>query len=601
MSEILKDRKDNDREYMWDLSSLFSDDDEWEKKLKETDRLKESVSAYQGRLNNEEAIKAYLDTFWNAEMEMNDLYTYAMLRYHEDMRDGNTQSMYSRISSKVISFSEASAFAEPEILSLDEEQLDRLTESEILKDYHYYLENLKRRKKHVLSGGEESILAAMREVTETPMRIAENLMNADLVFDSCTDGEGNERQLSQSDFILTQTSTDRVLRENAFRAFYKTYKEHQNTLAASLTGAVKGLAAEAKIRKYGSDREMSLDSNNIPVSVYDNLIDTVHSRMSSMYRYLKLRKRMLGVDELHYYDLYAPLYQAEEKRYSFAEAEEMVKNAVKPLGAEYGSIVDRAFREHWIDVYPNKGKMGGAYSSGSYHSVPNILLNYMGTLNDVSTTAHEMGHSLHSWYTNHHQPPQYSSYTMFVAEVASTVNENLLAENLLKSVKDPEEKMAVLNLILEGFKGTVFRQTMFAEFEREIHAMEERGEALSAEVFCDLYEKLIREYFGDEIVIDDEVRYEWARIPHFYYLFYVFVYATGYCSAAALSEMILNDGEQAAERYLEFLSMGGSVNPLDELKHAGVDLNTPDPINRAIDKFDRILAEAEKTAEELGL
>ena len=340
---------------------------------------------------------------------------------------------------------------------------------------------------------------------------------------------------------------------------------------------------------------MSLSQNHIPLAVYDNLIETVHKFMPLMYRYEKLRKEIFGLDELHYYDLYAPLVKDSDKRYTYEEAQEMVLSAVSPLGENYNNIVKSAFKERWIDVYPNKGKSTGAYSSGTYHSRPYIMTNFTGTLDSVSTLAHEMGHSLHTWHSNHTQPKQYADYTLFVAEVASTVNENLLIEQLLEKTDDPVTRLSYLNQYLEGFKGTVYRQTMFAEFEKEAHAMAERGEPLDPSSLNALYARLIKLYFGDELVMDDEVQYEWARIPHFYRPFYVYVYATGYSTAVALSEGILHEGESAVKRYLEFLSMGGSAFPLDELKHAGVDLTTPLPIETALKKFEKVLLDAEET------
>lgn len=403
--------------------------------------------------------------------------------------------------------------------------------------------------------------------------------------------------MSGSSYILLQSSSDRTLRENAFRSFYKGFREHINTFAQTYSGCVKAATTEAAMRGYGSSREMSMSGDNIPVSVYDNLIDTVHMRMDLMYRYVKLRKRLLGLDELHYYDVYAPLVKGESRTYTYREAQQMVLDAVAPLGKEYADRVKMAYEQRWIDVYPNRGKRGGAFSSGTYDSNPFILTNFTGTLDSVSTIAHEMGHSQHTWLTNHHQPAQYADYSLFVAEVASTVNENLLIEQLLRKEQDPQRRLALLNQYLEGFKGTVYRQTMFAEFERDAHAMVERGEALTPDKLDSLYRKLIHEYFGDDLVVDPEVAYEWARIPHFYRAFYVYVYATGYCSAAALSEGILTKGEPAVKKYLEFLSMGSSRYPLDELKHAGVDLTTPDPVNEALDKFGKVLEDAERTAD----
>lgn len=600
MAEELKERIDMDPAYQWDLSSLFKNDEEWEKAFLETDALIAEIAQFEGKLNTAAEIRKFLDADTQAERKMDNLVTYASLRRSEDTRAEQAQSMYARVFGKYVAFMTVTSFAEPEILSLDEELLKKIAEDDLLKPYAFTLENLVRRKPHTLSAAEEKLLAGLGEVMSAPSEIADNLLDADLVFDSVKDGEGNEHELTGSNYILLQTSNDRVLRENAFRSYYKTFKQHINTLAATYSGAVKGAAAEASARHYGSSREMSLSETNIPLSVYDSLIESVHKYMPAMYRYVALRKRLLGLDEIHYYDVYAPLVKGSEKRYTYDEAKQMVLNAVSPLGEDYVETVRNGMNSGWIDVYPNKGKTGGAFSSGTYDSNPYILTNFTGTLDSVSTLAHEMGHSMHTWHSKTHQPAQYAGYTLFVAEVASTVNENLLVDQLLQVTDDPKERLALLNQNLEGFKGTVYRQTMFAEFEKEAHAMYERGEALSPSALNELYKKLIRLYFGPDMVIDDEVQYEWARIPHFYNPFYVYVYATGYSTAAALSEGILTEGEPAVKKYREFLSMGGSRYPLDELKHAGVDLTTPEPVETALKKFERLLDDAERTAAKLG-
>ena len=600
MSE-LKERKEMDPAYEWDLSTLYANDEAFEKALKEVDAQMEGAASYAGRLKDSAAVLAYLKANTALSLEMNNLFTYASLRRTEDTRDANGQSMYGRAYAKYVQASAATAFAEPEILSLEEGTLQQIIADPLLQEYHFYLEDLLRSKAHTLSAKEESLLAQFGEVLANPGQVSDTLMDADMVFEPAKDSQGNEHEVSGSSFILLQNSLDRTLRENAFHSFYKGYRQHINTFAATYSGCVKGAVAEARVRHYPSSRAMSMAADNIPVSVYDNLIDTVHKRMDLMYRYVHLRKRILGLDELHYYDVYAPLVQKITKTYTYEEAQQMVLKAVAPLGKEYVERVQKAYETHWIDVYPNKGKGGGAFSSGTYTSNPFIMTNFTGTLDSVSTLAHEMGHSQHSWLTNHTQPAQYSDYSLFVAEVASTVNENLLIEQLLQEEKDPQNRLALLNQYLEGFKGTVYRQTMFAEFEKESHAMAERGESLDPKTLNALYERLVKLYFGEELAMDEEVQYEWARIPHFYYVFYVYVYATGYSSATALSEGILKEGASAVKKYLEFLSMGSSAYPLEELKHAGVDLTTPAPIDIALDKFEKVLEEAEKTADVLGL
>ncbi len=594
MAEVLKERNEIDPKYQWDLSDLYASDEAWEADFATIDGPIAELAAYQGKLKDAEVIAEFFAKQTALERRMMNLVEYGMLRRSEDTRASAAQKIYARGYAKYVGLSTAVAFAVPEILSLPEETLKAVTEDPVLADYRYTMEQLIKKKPHTLTTAEETLLSNFGEVLGAPSEISENLMDADLVFDNAKDSEGKEREVTGSSYIEQQMSQDRVLRENSFRSLYKTYRQHINTFAATYSAAVKAAAAEARVRHYGSSREMSMSENNIPVPVYDNLIAAVHRHLPAMYRYVALRKKILGLEEIHYYDVYAPLSSAPEKNYSYDEAKELVLGAVAPFGDRYTDVVREGFGQRWVDVYPNKGKRGGAYSAGTYDSRPYILCNFNGNLDSVSTIAHEMGHSMHSYFAKKAQPPQYADYTLFVAEVASTVNENLLIEKLLGEEKDPQVRLSLLNQYLENFKGTVYRQTMFAEFEKEAHAMAERGEALDAESLNKVYRGLIEKYFGPELVIDDEVQYEWARIPHFYRPFYVYVYATGYSTACALSEGILKEGESAVNRYIEFLSMGGSAYPLDELRHAGVDLGTPEPVDRALEKFERVLAEAEE-------
>ena len=595
MSEVLKERNEMDPAYEWDLTTLYANDDVWEKELEALGVKITEADRFRGTLKDAKSILSYLQWQTETMRKMNDVFCYSSLRHSEDTRDAKAGSMYSRAFALAVKFESACAFAQPEILSLSDAELHNIVNDPILSDFKFQLENVVRQKEHTLSSSEETILSAFGEALNASKETAEALEDADLVFGTALDSEGKEHEVTGSSYIPLQMSNDRVLRENSFHAYYAGYKQHIHTFAASYAGCVKGACAEAKVRGFNSSREMSLFGNNIPVSVYDNLVETVHDNMDAMYRYIALRKKILGIEDLHYYDVYAPLSAGSEKKYTYEEAQQMVLDAVAPLGEEYVNRVKDAYKDGWIDVFPNKGKSGGAYSSGTYDSNPFILTNFNGSLDSVSTLAHEMGHSQHSWLTNHTQPAQYGDYSLFVAEVASTVNENLLIEQLLEHCDEPKERLALLNQYLEGFKGTVYRQTMFAEFEKEAHAMQERGEALTSESLSDLYERLVKLYFGEDLIMDEEVRYEWARIPHFYRPFYVYVYATGYTSAVALSEKILHEGQPAVQKYLEFLSMGCSAYPLDELKHGGVDLATPAPIVSALDKFRRVLDDAEET------
>lgn len=600
MPDTLKERSEIDPQYQWDLTRLYKDDAAWEQTLAGLDKQVQAVAAFAGRLKDAQTIRDYLDASVTLSRTLSNLYCYASMRRSEDTRAEAAQSMYARISAAYAGAVAALSFAEPEILALPEETLQEIQKADCLKEYRFVLENLTRQKPHTLSAPEEKLLASLSEVMGAPADIADSLQDADLVFDSVRDGAGEEHQVTGSNYILLQTSSDRTLRENSFRSFYKTYRSHINTFAATYAGAVKAATAEAAARHYESSRAMSMAGENIPAEVYDNLVAAVRAHLPLMYRYVSLRKRLLGIKELHYYDVYAPLTGESNARYTYEQAKQMVLDAVAPLGEEYCGEVRRGFDARWVDVYPNKGKSGGAYSTGTYDSEPYIMTNFTGTLDSVSTLAHEMGHSMHSLLSRRHQPAQYADYTLFVAEVASTVNENLMIEQLLKTEERPDVRLFLLNQYLENFKGTVFRQTMFAEFEREAHAMRERGEALSPAALNKLYGSLVKDYFGPELVMDEEVQLEWARIPHFYRPFYVYKYATGYSTAVALSEGILKEGEPARKRYLEFLSMGGSAWPLDELRHAGVDLTTPAPVNAALEKFGRLLDDAETCAAKLG-
>ena len=607
MAAELRERKEMDPAFMWDLTSLYRDDEDWEAAFSQLSLKVDAVAAFEGKIaqtDNDGAaaaqcIRALLEAETELDLLLSDLFAYANLRRSEDTRAPQAQKMYARIYAKYVEAVTRTAFVQPQILSLSEETLKSAVEKEELAPYRFLMEKLLRQKPHTLSEKEEALLARFGEVFAAPGQIADNLQDADMVFEPVMDAEGQEHELTGSNYILLQTSPDRTLRENAFRSFYKGYRQHINTFASTYAGAVKAAAAQAQVRGYASSRAMSMAGENIPVEVYDTLIETVRSHLPAMYSYAELRKKLLSLDELHYYDLYTPLTGSSGRQYTYEQAQQMVLEAVRPLGDSYSKIVREGFSSRWIDVYPNRGKSGGAFSSGTYHSNPYIMTNFTGTLDSVSTIAHEMGHSMHTWHSNHTQPPHYAEYTLFVAEVASTVNENLLVEYLLKTEQDPRERLALLNQYLENFKGTVFRQVMFAEFEKTAHEMAERGEALDPGSLNTLYAGLVRDYFGPALTMDEEVQYEWARIPHFYRPFYVYKYATGYTSAVALSEAVRSGGPQAVARYLDFLSMGGSADPLDELRHAGVDLASPAPVHAALQKFEKVLAQAQELAAEI--
>ena len=600
MAVEVKKRSEIPEQYKWDLTKMYANDAAWEKALAEFDKDLAQIAAFEGTLTESPArLREWMDLTTELDRKISYLFVYASMRRSEDGREEAAQMMFSKVYAKAVQAEARSSFAKPEILAMPEEKLAAFVAAPELADYRITMEELLRRKPHVLSAAEEKILAGAGEVMAAPGDISDMLQDADMTFDPVKDSEGHEVPVTQAGFITLQESKDRVLRKAAFESYYKGFRGHINTFAATYAANVKADVFEAKTRKYSSARAMAVASENVPESVYDGLIETVHKHMPAMHRYAKLRKEILGLDELHYYDLYTPLAKEVDLSYTYEEAQEMVLKATAPLGKDYTDVVRKAFAERWIDVFPNEGKAGGAYSGGCYDSVPYIMLNYTGSVDSVSTIAHEMGHSMHSYLTRKNQPPQYGDYKIFVAEVASTVNENLMIEQLLAQEIEPQMRLYLLNQYLENFKGTVYRQTMFAEFEKIAHERIEAGEALSAEGLCQIYENLVREYFGEALTMDPEVRYEWARIPHFYRAFYVYKYATSYAAAVALSDAILKEGDKAVKPYLEFLSLGGSKDPLDSLRHAGVDMTTPAPIDRALEKFTAILDETEKVYREL--
>ena len=592
-TEILKERSELDPNYQWDLRPMYADDAAWEADLAVLEEQIGAMAAFAGTLRDAESIGAFFDAETELGRRLANLYCYASMRRSEDTRAEAGQRMYARITAKYAQAMAALSFAEPEILALPEETLQAAVEDARLADHKFTMQNLLRRKPHTLSAAEEKLLASLGEALGAPAEIADNLQDADLVFDPALDSEGQSVEVTGANYIMLQMSLDRTLRKNAFASLYKGYRQHINTFAAAYAGTVKAAVAEAAARHYPSSRAMSMAGENVPAEVYDNLVASVHRHMPAMYRYLALRKKILGVDTLHYYDVYAPLMGEIETRYTYEQAQQMVLDAVAPLGPDYVALVQKAYAERWIDVYPNKGKSGGAYSTGTYDSNPYILTNFTGTLDSVSTLAHEMGHSMHSWHSNHHQPPQYADYTLFVAEVASTVNENLLIEQLLQKETQPQVRLYLLNQYLENFKGTVYRQTMFAEFEKITHEKAGKGEPLTAEILNDIYYKLNEQYFGDGVVIDKEIALEWSRIPHFYTPFYVYQYATGYSAAIAISRKILSGDEEAREGYMKFLSGGSSMNPIDLLRLCGVDMTTKEPVESALKLFGELLDEME--------
>lgn len=596
MHSNIPERKDSDPRFHWRLEDYYANDGLWETAFSAAEQEIPKIAAFSGRLaESGETLLSCLAENLRISLSLDQLYTYANMRLHEDSANSFYQAMASRAESLLIQYSAAASFLTPEIAAIPEETFAafRSENPEGFAVYAHFFHSILRQKAHTLSPAEESLLAQAAELGGAPQQIFAMLNDADIRFPAVKNSQGEELELTKGRYVPFLESPDRVLRQNAFRSLYSVYLGQKNTLAAAYSASVKSDVFFARARKYGSAMEMALADDNIPLSVYDSLIDTVHKYLPLLHRYVSLRKKALGVEELHMYDLYVPLVPEADVKIPYAEAKETVKKALAVMGKDYSRALAHGLEGGWIDVYENKGKRGGAYSWGSYGVHPFVLLNHNDTINSMFTLAHEMGHALHSWYTWQKQPYLYSGHKIFVAEVASTCNEALLMEYLLKNTDDPKMRKYLINYFLEQFRGTLFRQTMFAEFEKTTHEMAERGEALTWEIMNRIYRDLNIKYFGDAIRIDDEIDIEWARIPHFYNAFYVYQYATGYSAAIALSRKILDEGQPAVDAYLDFLSKGDSEYSIDLLKGAGVDLSTAGPIENAMKVFENLLDEFE--------
>jgi oligoendopeptidase F len=597
----MKLREEIQEQYTWDLTPIYATDEAFEQDFQAVHPLLEKVVSYSGRLlESPETLKEAIDGAQELIRKIRNLFVYASLHASLDTTDTTSQSRVLRMQGLYAKVSSALAFFEPELLSATKEEVFSLVdEYEGLALYRQYLDNILRRKEHVLSEKEERIIASLSEVTQASGRTFSLLNDADMTFPTVKDSKGEDVALSHGTFIRALESHDRVLRENAYKGFYSVFLDHKNTLGSTLQTSVKNQGVMAKLRSFPSARAAALHEDNIPESVYDNLIASVHKANPAMYKYLRLRKEKLGVEKLHFYDVYVPLLDKVEMEIPFEKAREDVVAAMAPLGKEYQALLQRAFDERWIDVYETKGKRSGAFSSGTYDTPPYLLLNYQPNLDNVFTLAHELGHSMHTYLASETQPYVYADYSIFLAEIASTFNEALLTRYYLDTLTDPAQKLYVINHQLDSFKGTIFRQTMFAEFERNINTLSEAGESLTHEKMADQYEKLLKEYFSDEVVIDDEIRYEWSRIPHFYYNFYVFQYATGLSAAMAFSKRVLDGEEGALEDYLGFLKAGSSKYPVDVLKEAGVDMSDPSTVDAALSIFVELVDEFESLLKEL--
>ena len=598
MSETIRERKDIPLKDTWALEDLYATDADWEKALARMQARMPELSEFEGKLaQNGQILCAFLALLEELDTQAESLGNYAMRRGDQDTRDANYQAMNGKFISAVTELSAGLSFATPEIMAIPEESLEGFyADCPRLERYRRYLTDQRRKKAHTLSAAEERLLAAAAEMAGAPDSVYSSLLNADLTYPDALDSEGKPHSLSQSTFVPLEESGDRVLRKSAYENLYHTLNGMRNTAAGLLDAQNKQQKFYATARKYSSAREAALDGTNVPLSVYDNLIEAVHRNLDKMHRYVRLRKKLLGVDQLHFYDIYTPLVQDLNKSIPYEQAKQTVYDALHPLGEDYRKILKEGFDNRWIDVYENRGKRTGAYSAGTKVH-PYVLLNYTGSLDSEFTLAHEMGHALHSYLSNKHQNPIDSDYVIFVAEVASTCNEALLMEYLLKRTRDKKERAYLINYFLDQFKGTIYRQVMFAEFEKTIGEMVDGGQTLTADVLCAEYKRLAELYYGPDMEVDEEIAIEWARIPHFYYDYYVFQYATGYAAAIALSRRILSEGEPAVKDYLGFLSGGCSRSPIDLLKGAGVDMTGPQPVNDALALFGELLDEMESLME----
>ncbi len=589
-------RSDIAKEFTWDLESIYPTDDAWEQSFKKIEQGLPELEALKGTLaQSGQALLKVLQTRDELYEELETLFVYASMRKDEDTTNSMYQGMFDRAMQLFVRASTAISYIEPEILALPQATLDAyVQETPRLDLYRQQLDDINRNRPHVRSAEVEAVLAAAGELSEVPDSIFSMIDNADLKLPQIQNEKGEEVPLTKGNYLVYIRSTDRRVRKEAFEGMHGTFLKQRNTIAATLAGQVKGNIFFTRQRGFGSSLERALSRYNIPVSVYTNLVETVSGHIHLLNRYMKLRKRILQLDELHMYDLYVPIVKETADEISYQDAYDTVVAALGPLGENYTSILRQAFKGRWIDVYETPGKRGGAYSGGGYKTHPFILLNFQNKRDSMYTLAHELGHSMHSYFSRSHQPFQYGDYTIFVAEVASTLNEGLLTEYLLRNTDDPAVRLTILNHSLEGLRGTLFRQTMFAEYEQQIHSQAEQGQPLTADSLSAMYRVLNEKFYGGEAVIDELIDIEWARIPHFYYNFYVYQYATGISAASALVQQILKEGQPAVQRYLTFLSSGSSEYSIELLKKAGVDMTSPEPVRQALQLFDSHLTQMEE-------
>lgn len=595
MSELPK-RSEIPAQHRWKLEDLFASQAEWDGEYELAKAKIKEIGQYRGKLNDPATIRACFELEDDLSIHIERLYVYAHMRHHEDTTVPEYQALSEKAKRLSVEAGEALSFIAPEILNLPEERLKELESHPELEPYRFTISELIRQKAHVLSLEEEALLAQVGNLSQAPSTIFGMINNADMKFPKIRDENGEEKELTHGNYIQFLESRDRDVRKRAFQAMYDTYAKQKNTLASTLNANITKNLFYAKVRKYPSALEMSLFADNIPVEVYTNLIDTIHEHLPLLHRYLDLRKRLLQVDELHMYDLFAPLVEEVDIKIDYEQAKQTVKESLMPLGEEYVSILQEGFDGGWIDVYENAGKRSGAYSWGAYGTHPYVLLNHKDNLNSMFTLTHEMGHAIHSYLSDRELPYRDAQYTIFLAEVASTLNEALLMDYLLKKTDDPKDKLYLLSYYADQFRTTVFRQTMFAEFEKIIHERAEAGESLTPQDFSQIYYDLNVKYHGKNMVVDQDIEMEWARIPHFYSSFYVYKYATGFSAATSFAKQILEQGDPAVERYLGFLKSGGSDYSINILRRAGVDMSSPEPIRQAMSVFEQVLDQMEELA-----
>ena len=589
-------REEIDSKYKWDLSSMFPSDEAFEAGLEELKAYCPKLLAFKGKISTSaQALLEYLQLEDQMNLLLYKIINYAERKSDEDTRVAKYQAYVANATSAYTQVGEATSWFAAELLAIPAESVEKFyAEVPALEFYRRKLNKILNQREHTLSAEEEALLARAEELAVQPTNIFSMFDDADLTFDDAVDSEGKTHKLTSGSFVPLLMDADRVLRESAFKQLYSRFGEFRNTSAAILTSQVKNLQFFSSSRKYASSLEAALAENEIPVEVYNNLIDAVHQNFPAFYKYVDLRKRVMDLDELHFWDVYTPLVDDVDMKFTYEEACDLIVKALAPMGEEYVSLVKKGLESRWVDVYETPGKRSGAYSAGGKGMNPVMLLNFQGGLDDVYTLIHEMGHSLHTYFSSHNQEITYSDYSIFVAEVASTCNEALLSHYLLEHETDPARHAYILNHFLEGFRGIIYRQCMFAEFERDISQMNADGVALNAEVLSDRYGKLCAEYFGPGIELDEEIKLEWSRIPHFYYNFYVYQYCIGFSAAIALSQRILSEGEPAVKDYIGYLSGGCSKTPIELLRGAGVDMATPDPVNAALKYFGELVDQLEQ-------